>query len=231
MAIRNTNFTGATTNWASGELGLKSVDLNDTFDAAFNKIQTLSTFWLNSDLYEVYDDFESYSLGAFATNSKWTVSSGGTIVASTNAGGSSQELYINASGTVTRTVSTKELKNNRHTFFRCYINTNGVSNNNISGNAQIRFANTGSYYKIFNWGTSGIQQHTVISDVKVINTGDGDYDLYIGGKLVASYSGVSVVNAKILDIQVSATTGGTASTNAQTKFYMDDVRQSAFDVN
>ena len=76
MAIKNTNLGG--TDWVTDET-LYSADLNDTFDAAFEKIQTISNFWLNSDLYSVYDDMESYSIGAFTTNAKWSVSGGGSV--------------------------------------------------------------------------------------------------------------------------------------------------------
>ena len=98
MAIRNASLGGS--DWGNEEL--TSTDLNDTFDAVVNKVQTLSAFWLNSDLYDVYDDFDSYSTGAFTTNTNWTVSLSQTgyeiayanISNTQNAGGSTNELHL-----------------------------------------------------------------------------------------------------------------------------------------
>lgn len=211
-----------------------STDVNDTFDALFVKVQTLSTFWLNSDLYSVYDNFNSYTTGAITSNTNWTFTGTAEISATTNAGGDTKELLLTATApatsTVTATASTKLLNDNRHTFARIYISTNGISNNTISGFAAVRFANTGSYYNILNWGTTGVQAQTVVSNIMVHCTGSGNYDLYIGGKKMASYSGVSAANAQILDIRASATTSGVASTDATTHVYVDDVRQTAQDV-
>ena len=55
MAIKNTAIGG--TDWTQERL--KAEDLNDTFDAMASKVNTLSAFWLNSDLYDVYDNFNT----------------------------------------------------------------------------------------------------------------------------------------------------------------------------
>ena len=53
---------------------VKAVDINDTFDALVDKVQTLTTFWLNDELYDVYDDFSFYSVSSnIVTNSLWEV--------------------------------------------------------------------------------------------------------------------------------------------------------------
>ena len=232
------NLTGCTRAWGNSVAAahtsgvsvyekevLNSVDLNDTFDAAYELILGLTTFYFNTSLYDVYDDFDSYSTGAFSTNTNWTVSGGTvTVETSTNAGGSNQELKIHADAT-TSTVSTKELTKDKHTFIRCYAIADGLSNNTISGSASVRFANTGAYFPIFSWGISGVQTGSCTSQVMVINTAAGAYDLYVGGKRVAQYSSVSDANAKILDFSVAASAGG-AATQYRTTLYIDDVRQS-----
>ena len=60
MAIKNTNLGG--TDWAFEESPVAAADLNDTFDAAVVALRTNPAFWLNSDTYDVYDDFNSYSI-------------------------------------------------------------------------------------------------------------------------------------------------------------------------
>lgn len=55
MAIKNTALGG--TDWGAEE-AINNTDLNDTIDAAVSKIQQLSAFWLNDELYDVYDDFD-----------------------------------------------------------------------------------------------------------------------------------------------------------------------------
>lgn len=59
MAVKNTNLGG--TDWAFKD-NLESQDLNDTFNALTEKIQTLSAFWLNPDLSQPYLDLSTQTL-------------------------------------------------------------------------------------------------------------------------------------------------------------------------
>jgi len=104
MAIRNIELGGAS-DWSDGQV-LDDDDLNDTFDAVSDRSQSLSAFWLNTDLYAVWDDFEDETLGTYTTDTEWTITittAGATatgtadiIVGTINAGG--KELRLSATG-------------------------------------------------------------------------------------------------------------------------------------
>jgi len=227
LAIKNTNLGG--TDWAADEK-LASADLNDTFDAAYNVLQTLSTFWLNSDLYSEYENFNSESTGAISSNTNWTFSGTTSIVESTNAGGETKELYIHAAstGAANSYAETKLLDDNRHTFCRVYAQVRATGSI-TDANVQAGFAKDSNYYNIITIASSGSGQYiSCLSCIHVINTGDGAYDLYIGGKKVASYSGVSASDAQL---QIRCDVDGGGGDTAQAIAYIDDIRQSAYDVN
>ena len=60
MAIRNTNFPGATTNWSSGELGLSSKDLNDTFTVNLDLIYlNTSSLKIIMTIFDIFDEAKS----------------------------------------------------------------------------------------------------------------------------------------------------------------------------
>lgn len=222
MAIRTVALGG--TDWTS-EI-LDSADLNDTIAALWDKVKTLTCFWLNSDLYDVYDDFNSYSTAAFPTNSKWTITGTANITATTNAGGDTKELQVIAShtgsGSATSTAKSILLADNKHTFARLYASTtrSGVDNA-TTGSGQVRFGNTGSYFSFLTGTNAGTDSAT--SSVMVINTGTDAYDLYLGGKVVASYTSVAAVDAQL---EIRAYADGATSATQTTYVYCDDVRQS-----
>ena len=195
MAIRNVGLGGAT-DWSNGEI-LEAPDLNDTFDAGTSKIQTLTAFWLNPDLYDVYDDFESYSIGAFTTNAKWLVEdiiggSGGSssaieITNSTNAGGSGKELYIRAQANLSGTsrtrdvrLTTQDLPKNHHFFGRVMTQ---VIQSRFASNAVVQFAG-----QTMDFGFGQDVQHTGLGpryhNFNVIAKGNDLYDVYLGGRRV-----------------------------------------------
>jgi len=240
MAIRNTNFTGATTNWASGELGLKSVDLNDTFNAAFDSIKTAVPFWLNSDLYVVSEDFESYGTGAFTTQGDWTITSsagsyssaGAGIVTSTNAGGSGDELHLYLTAGSTSYVEAKfnGLTANRHTHISVF---SGIwSNTNQAHSVKVQFGETGTWYNIWNSNSdSGSIVQEFSTPIFIVNVGAGDYDLYLGDILLHQYTSISDTNAQAIRFRLDGTSSNSSSFKTNAKLYMDNIRQSAFDVN
>lgn len=222
MANKNTLLGG--TDWANND-NISHTDLNDTFNAAWDKIRTLSTFWLNSDLYTVYDDFDTEDVGSITTNTKWTFASqnGDTAVAaSTNAGGATRELVLTATDTAdnldTASAVSKLLLANHHTFVKLYCSTGagGFATNTCN----VRFSKAGGYYAI----VSG-RGNNFASLIHVINTDTGDYDLYIAGKLVAQYAAIADANAQI-EFTVTAKDEGSADTAAST-MYIDDIRQSS----
>jgi hypothetical protein len=71
MVIKNTTLGG--TDWTQERI--KAEDLNDTFNAMASKVNTLSAFWLNSELYDVYDDFESFGQNPYVEIVATSVSS------------------------------------------------------------------------------------------------------------------------------------------------------------
>lgn len=229
MAIKNTALGG--TDWTNEEAP-SATDLNDTIDAAVNKIQTLSAFWLNSDLYDVYDDFDSETTGALSTNSRWEIASGGvSVVESTNAGGSNKEVYINASrtsgspGTTERTFNSLDLDANKHTFFRIYHSVYRQSDGSYSDtDVRISIDGGSNYDQIaeYQGGISGVT-FNFRSNVLIVANGSDQHSLYINGKFIRQ-----VTNATfqiMLSCRVVQTTGGSTQTG-HARAYIDDVRQS-----
>ena len=213
---------------------LLSGDLNDTFDALANKVNTLTTFWLNDDLYDVYDDFESYSVGAFTTNAKWVVTtntvSGGsasaTINSSTNAGGTGKELALNMTGSnnisnnQTVTIAFADFPLNQHVFMRLW---SSYSKSTSGGTVTFRFKINSTNYTINTYTANGTTA-TPLS-LLLIAKGSGVYDVYSTcSKLIAS--DVDLTSATVA-IELYAFESTTNAKNV----YVDDVRVSKGTVN
>lgn len=203
MAIRSTVLGG--TDIALKEAGILSADWNDTFDAVASKITTLSTFWLNSDLYDVYDNFDAYDTGDMSTNTNWTVTTAvesgdnaeyqGAYVSETQqAGGSTKELRVTGSASAFGTglwgectVTSKLLASNKHTHAKIRFVTGSGSNVTaltftISvGNGTDGFTNIYTY-NINTANLSGLPQTMIM----LIAKGSNAYDTYIGGLKVST---------------------------------------------
>ena len=235
MAIRGSALGG--TDW--GNEGLTYTDLNDTFNALTNKVQTLTTFWLNSDLYEVYDDFESYSTGNFETNAKWditiTLTSGGTgnygtstIESSTAAGGTGKELKLFAYGNyqysgyrnATVTAVSNDLPSNKHVFTRLYYGNNNArwASNSV---IQVGLNSYQTIYQIPSNVDSQVSYPFVNSLLLVIAKGGNYYDVYVGGKLIQSNV---YTTSPQLQFRVFSQSGN--STGSRSQLHIDDVRIS-----
>ncbi len=226
---------GATSN------NLSSTDLNDTFDKAFNYIRTLTFFWLNSDLYSVYDDFESYSVGNMATNTNWTVTitpaaAGGThtcaVASSTTAGGSGKELVLTAQpaqsggstqiGTVK--IASKLIPANSHIFARVALHDG--SNHNAAPGSEYYFSLNGTTWYSFLGGNNNMPYSWILyAEVKVIAKGSDNYDMYVGGYKMAS--NVNVPSAQLYIKLISTTVAGYSGVGY---LYLDDVRISQYTV-
>ena len=207
MAIRNVGLGGAT-DWSNGEI-LEAPDLNDTFDAGTSKIQTLTTFWLNSDLYDVYDDFESYSVGAFTTNDDWTISTsgGGSPGASIVEGdlfetGSEKYLRFGANsfssshvGTTTASAITKNLSQNKHKHIKLSYELHGYIGA-VTTSTQVRLGSSSTITLVSNAGQTTV---TGFVDLLVIAKGNNLYDVYNGPKKILS-------NTEQVDPQIAITT-------------------------
>jgi len=193
----------------------------------FSGVVSSLPWFFDSRFYEVYENFDSYSTGAFASNTNWTIGGSGnaTISATQNAGGTTNELYLYGGGGNDKTATTLVLKPNRHTYARVYCYAYLLGSNTSSYYCAVRFGNTGSYYNFLSGGSSGVHEINVLSSVLVIANGNNNYDLYVGGKLVASYSDVTEANAQ-LDFKAYGASG--VSTSGQGHLYIDDVRQSKF---
>jgi len=240
MAIRNIALGGAS-DFAYQEKPISSTDMNDTFDAAMTKIQSLSAFWLNSELYDVYDDFEGYSVGAFTDNSKWdiTLTSGvnasgsASIASSTNAGGSGKELVLTGqsgsdSNTGAASAKTLTLTSNKHTFAKFKLTWSSTRYSN-SCSWYIYFGNaTDGWSTVYSAGASGgdVTDRAALQDdpantVLVVAKGSNVYDVYYGGKKILS--SVTKTNGAQLEFGVSRAGYGVSGTMYM---YIDDVRQS-----
>jgi len=151
MAVKNTNLGG--TDWTDGDI-LYAADLNDTFDAATNKIQTLSTFYLNGSLSTVHEDFESYNTGSWAAPG-WTLGSttegegAGSysfrIISGANYVGSGNEFYImvqsktaGAGGGGQVSATTTNIPSGHNIFYKVYGIVNGNVDDNMQGTISTR---------------------------------------------------------------------------------------------
>ena len=230
MAVRNTALPGGTTNWIDGEIP-NITDLNDTFTACTNKIKSLSTFWLDSYLYSVYDDFESYSVGTIS-DARWSISSTGnggtatfTCASSTYAGGSGKEGVFTTAGsgsfnrTLTGTLVCETLTANKHVHFKVLV-SGDVHDSAGDCYASVSIDNS-NYYTIVSMTPGYVATHNV--DIIVIANGSNSYDLYVGSKRVQS--SVSISPLKVYFRSESQTY---ASCLAPIIVYIDDVYQSAY---
>ena len=206
MAIKNDLLGG--TDWIDTEVG-EAVDLNDTFDAAVAKIQTLTVFWLNSFLYTVYDDFGS---GPLDTD-KWTVNAGTVAWSNTNnAGNTTGEMKITGTGT-NGIVESDAIPTNRHIHFNWAADHESTS--------QTCYVDLGN-------ATDGWTRYTVMAGTDIgpvqlghfliIAKGSNQYDIYNGGKRLAT----DLTKANGMQIKLESTNG---------QYYIDEVRYSTGEVS
>lgn len=245
MAIKNTLLGG--TDWV-GKEHFKSEDLNDTFNALTGKIQTLSAFWLNDELYDVYDDFESYDVGSFTTNDKWdvTISASPSCVAettielSTQAGGTSKELRLNSATTGTAntnaqvTVSTNNLEQGKHFYCKCrFVQNKGGTTETYQNLHTAIITFSGTNYALVNEAILGYRGDVPgdllshIFEVKVISKGVNNYDFYVNQILVGSNINTTTPSVSFFG-KVRSPFGVTRGSSVFC--YIDDVRVSKFSV-
>lgn len=237
MAVRNTNLPNGSTNWSNGNV-LTHTDLNDTFDAGSNKIKSLSAFWLDSYLYTVYDNFDSYSVGAWVDNTLWTGIVGGSatnasrsisVVSSTIAGGSSKEIAIvasvtggNAAADTHAQFSSVTMPLNKHFFLRGKVVTSYTGASGGVGYYCSASLDNSTYYNIADLSSQDDGSNSAFFMVFVQAVGSGTYNLYSGGKLLGTYS-TTVPNVRIR----SGMASGASGTGSVT-VYIDDARYSTY---
>lgn len=223
MAIRNTNFTGSTTNWAQGDK-LLSTDLNDTFDAAFSLITTLTTFWLNSDLQTVYDNFDSYSVGAFTSNAKWTVATtnaSAAVASSTNAGGSDKEIVLTCSNSTggSASITSLGLTDDTHKSIKMKCTSTAGGNSDASTSIELQFG--GVDYTVASWSGPDNVTMSAYCGILIIALGSNNYDIYVGSSKIAS-------NVNTADPNIRLKLNKTSVSNTDTNvLYIDDVVESS----
>lgn len=200
---------------------IKSADVNDTIDELYNLAANNPAFWLNSNFYDVYDDFESYGTGTFTTNSKWTVSGTASIVTSTNAGGTGDECRLGTNTTQTHYIESKTLSVDKHKFFRLgFANgTKGSASNNVTLTISVTLGGSTASVLV----VDGADNTTITSGgicVLIVALGSDQYDVYAGGKKI-----ISAVTD--IDPQIRITFNQQQVTNTDTTYlYVDDVVES-----
>jgi len=178
-------------------------------------------FWIDSASHTVYDDFDSYGTGAFVTNTNWTITLSGvgspssTIVTSTNAGGSSDELRLvaatnNYPQSVTAVATSKLLPSNKSIHIKGYTSF-AASMLNGSSSATLTF--NGSTVTIVSGTTT-----TAIFDITIVALTGDVYDVYLGGKKVINAS--STVSPQVT---ITASCGSSAAGGYSGTIYIDDV--------
>jgi hypothetical protein len=176
--------------------------------------------------YTVYDNFDSYgATGSFTDPSnKWDFDAGITTAAIVNTqltGGSYCEMQVataSSSGEKDGILGTSALTANKHTWMRTYL-THSMNNPTTPNTILSRFGKSGAFINILDTTQYG-GAITSNSNLMVINTGTGSYDMYIGGK-VTSYKGINDGSAQIEVKLIATRAAGTTTTS----IYIDDVRQ------
>ena len=235
MAVKNIRLGGA--DEFENKKPINAEDLNDTFDAAVDKVQTLTTFWLNDFLYDVYDDFESYSVGEFTSNAKWdfttTVNAGSGLtlsgdIQSSNPWleGTTKSILLtcntgSAAGNGTVVLESKTIPNDRHIFAKYSYD----SFNEFSGASLSLFFQLGniSEYTIYSGGTgSRGKSGWLFCRAK----GAGFYDVYIDGLLIINNLETTSDN----NFRITLNALSNSSNTGTSSFRLDDVRVSKHEV-
>jgi len=196
-------------------------------------------FWLDSELYDVYDDFSSYSTGTLSTNTNWTIIDAdtygtATIVTSANAGGDgTQELDLSAIAhdygggnyqTETVEIRTNLLGVDKHKYFFMKCFAAEYSSAWDGGTIQIKIGSSGTYYTLLTVSSGGANGSygnvTTLSSIIVIAKGSNTYDLFFNGNLIAS--SITEVNPQIY-IKVSEKNFGST---VYARCYIGEVRES-----
>lgn len=215
MAIKNTLFGG--TDWNDAEV-LETVDVNDTFDAAYNKIIEKTTFWNDSEWFTVYDSF-----AASVAAGKWDIS--GTVAWSntSNAGGdaSGEAKLTQVAGTISSShIISNALPQNKNAYhFKGRVLTVA---GNTGGNLHYILSfreRDGTNTTMWNDG----QQNTNVSknfyfSILVLKTAADTYDVYMGGKMIVTISDAD------LEIGLRISNSQTSANNGSATIFMDDVR-------
>ena len=184
-------------------------DMNDTIDALSNKVNTLTAFWLNDELYDVYDDFDTYGTGESPSSSLWgtAISDTGdatanvkTILteASTQTGNDTNELNMkitpdnfDGGSNTTMTLTTTSFDTNKHAFgtfafgggqgIRAVAITMTVG----AGNGTDGWSDT-TLPNIIVSNDDIIDHNSLSNSILVIAKGSNTYDIYINSKKVFS---------------------------------------------
>lgn len=231
------------TDWLSTDSALYN-DLNDTFDAVYKATTTLTAFWLNDFLYDVYDDFDSYSTGSFTTNTKWNIATS-SEAPDANGFADIQTSTINTSGKELKLTSRGEasggpyegkviltsllLGANKHTFLKIKNTIGQTTESTDAISTIIEVGNTTDGWTIVkqidNESLSTYQSKgsEFELELKIFAKGDNDYDVYCD--LIPTT--VNLTTA--LQIRITNLTDVDSDTILNTTI-IDDVRQSKYPV-
>jgi hypothetical protein len=234
MAIKNTELGG--TDWVINEV-VTPTDLNDTMNAAVNKVLTTTAFWLNNELYDVYDDFESYSTGAFTTNTNWTITITTTagsptlssVIESSNQWleGTSKLLVLTASASTASgfgsvVATSNGLGTNKHFFAKIRF----TADSQFSGTTCGLFIQIGNISEVTIINSGALKRDNYLYLIGIAK-GDGYYDVYLGSQKIISNLQTTVAP----NIKIRTVISSDASTSGSVTFRIDDVRVSKGTVN
>ncbi len=193
------------------------------------KVEDSAGVWfLDSSNYDVYEDFESYSVDEnILSSSKWS-GTGGTgfyfeAKSSTNAGGTGKEGQMrltsaNDAGSQTGTITTDTLTQNVDTFIKVYGSASGGDTNTTHASTYSVSFNGGSNYDTM-FILGGENSTLALTEILVISNGNDEYDCYVGGKKVRT------VTDATFEISLRATTGSVTWSTRTIYLCIDDIRQ------
>lgn len=206
---------------------LKHADLNDTFDEIFEQA-SLNVWYLNSNFYTAYEDWESYSVGAFTTNSDWTVTLSASLASCEIVTG--KNLYL-VGGSLTSTstsfsavITSETLVSDKHTYIPLTYNAS-IESGSVGVTLTFGTESAQSIISYSGGGNSGSTSVTVNTQILIIAKGSDVYDVYIGYNKVLS--GVTQVDPQVA-ITISGNTGSRGSTGNVTIY---DILQSTYTVS
>ena len=188
-----------------------------------------AVWYIDSNSYDVYDDFESYSTGAFVTNTDWTVVTNGPtaeVVSSTVTGGTGNCLKVICNTALVSksiTITSLTLPAQKSCYAKLAIGYGATGGSGGSTSASISIGLVGATGVISNATANSNpgSYYSTSTSLLVIYKGDDKYDVYIGGKKIAT----DLVDATP-QILISGTTNGFTGEGINVTVYVDDIVMS-----
>ena len=218
---------------------VSSKDLNDTFNGIHDFAISNTVWWMNSNFYDVYDDFSSYTVGnAIVDATKYdtsTTGSGGTRVfdcqTNNSPGGSAQNARFRHAGGASGSPTTYLLKiinlsQNVHKHMKIRLILSHAAFSTITNTIAVSF-NKGTNYDTLLTTTSGsfLSGIDVSTHIHMIAKSSNEYDCYVGSRLYRSVTDSSP------EIWLRTTNSGTNEGSNVMEVRLNDIFENKYEVS